>query len=261
MRVRIRYCFCAFILLAVLGKAQQTQLGADFEGESTRLKTSCGAFTINSAGSCAETLFTDHPLHIAVGSLPPGNGFGAGLAFVSHWTPNERWRLNFDADAIASSNLSWRAGGYLTAVYVPMRKIVVNTTAAGVGKKSNLKVEEYPVFHAYAQSISLEKLAYFGEGPNSQGTSRSYFGMQETIAGGNVVWPISWSRVSGLNASVLAEANSRTNNIRPSTGQASPSIEQLYTPATAPGLTNQPSYAQFGQGIRRGPVSPQAMCG
>ena len=64
------------------------------------------------------------------------------------------------------------------------------------------------------------------------------------------MWPIAWQAISGLNASLLAEANSRTTDIRPSLGQTSPSIEQLYTPITAPGLANQPAYAQFGQGIR-----------
>ncbi len=234
MRVQIGRSFFVCLLLAGLGRAQQTQLGADFAGEASRLGASCGAFSFKSLGGCAETLFTDHPLHIAVGSLPPGNGFGAGMALVTHWTPNETWRLSWDADAVASSNLSWRAGGYMTAVYIPKRKIVVSSggTASGA-KKSNLKVEEYPIFHAYAQSISLNKLAYFGEGPDTRDTARSYFGMQETISGGNVVWPIAWHVVSGLNASLLGEADSRVVSIGPSPGQTSPSIEQLYTPATA----------------------------
>ena len=241
----------ACLMLVSLARAQQTQLGADFAGEGTRLAASCGTFSFKSLGGCAETLFTDHPLHIAVGSLSPGNGFAAGPAFVAHWTPNERWRLSWDIDAVASSNLSWRAGGYMTAVYIPKRNIIVSSGGAGSGsKKSNLKVEEYPVFHAYAQSISLNKLAYFGEGPDTRDTARSYFGMQQTIAGANVVWPVAWHVLSGLNASLVGEANSREVSIRPSTGQASPSIEQLYTPVTAPGLIRQPAYAQFGQGIR-----------
>jgi hypothetical protein len=174
MRVHLRRVAFVCLLLARLSKAQQTELGADFQGEFSRLGSSCGAFSLKSLGGCAETLFTDHPLHIAVGSLPPGNGFGAGLAFVAHWTPNERWRLSWDADAVASSNLSWRAGGYMTAVYVPKRRIIVSFGGTGNGaKKSNLRVEEYSVFHAYAQSISLNKLSYFGEGPDTSETARS----------------------------------------------------------------------------------------
>jgi hypothetical protein len=78
--------------------------------------------------------------------------------------------------------------------------------------------------------------------------------MQETIAGGNVVWPVVWRLMSGLNASLLGEADSRIVSIRPSTDQSSPSIEQLHTAATAPGLLSQPAYAQFGQGIRMRPT-------
>jgi hypothetical protein len=249
MRRQIGGRIFACLLLAGLGRAQQSQLGADFSHEATDFSQSCGAFSLKTLAGCGETLFTDHPLHIAVGSLPPGNGFGVGPAFVAHLTPNERWRLSWDLDAVASSNLSWRAGGYMTAVYIPKRKIVVTTGGTG-SKPSNLKVTEYPIFHAYAQSISLNTLAFFGEGPDTRDTARSYYGMQQTIAGANVVWPVTWGVLSALKPSLLGEANSRSVDIRASTGQGSPSIEQLYTPVTAPGLVNQPGYAQFGEGIR-----------
>lgn len=39
-------------------------------------------------------------------------------------------------------------------------------------------------------------------------------------------------------------------DIRPSTGQSSPSIEHLYTAATAPGITSQLAFVQFGEGVR-----------
>src|SRR5580700_3326983 len=76
--------------------AQETRLGADFRGEGTRFESSCfGGFSFAEIGSCAELLFTDHPLHIAVGSLAPQNGFGAGLAMVGRWTPLN-WRNSWD---------------------------------------------------------------------------------------------------------------------------------------------------------------------
>ena len=43
-------------------------------------------------------------------------------------------------------------------------------------------------------------------------------------------------------------------SIRPSPGQASPSIEQLYTDVTSPGLSEQPGTVQLGEGIRIRPV-------
>ena len=54
--------------------------------------------------SHAYTLFTDHPLHIAAGSMPPQNGFGLGGAFV--WSKNTRnWRMSWDFDAVGAMEL------------------------------------------------------------------------------------------------------------------------------------------------------------
>src|SRR5216684_8284413 len=183
----IRLIAC-FVFSAAL-YAQESQLGADFRGEGDRLKESCSGFSFGKVASCAQVLFTDHPMHIAVGSLAPQNGFAFGPAFTGHWTPNETWRLNFDMDAVAATSGSWRAGAYMTAVLVRRPKLGV-TMGTGSGKKSNLHELEYPVFHVYAQSISLTKLAYFGLGPATRDTARSYFGMRETIVGANVVWPL-----------------------------------------------------------------------
>lgn len=240
----------AFLTLGLRVQAQESQLHADFRGEGERFKSSCGQFDFKSIGSCAELLFTDHPLHIAVGSIAPQNGFGFGGAFVTHWTPNERWRLNWDADAVVSNNASWRAGVYMKAIYIPEEKIVVKTGTGPSTKKPKLAVHEYPVFNLYAQAISLNKLTYFGLGPASMLDGRSFFGMLETILGTNVIWPV-WKR---FNVSIYGEANGRFVDIRGSHGQSSPSIEQLYTETTAPGLTSQPAFAQFGEGIRMRPT-------
>jgi len=246
----IRVIACLAFSAALFG--QESQLGADFRGEGERFKESCSGFSFGKIASCAQVLFTDHPMHIAVGSLAPQNGFAFGPAFTGHWTPNETWRLNFDMDAVAAPSGSWRAGAYMTAILVRRPKIGVSMGTSGSGTVSNLAEREYPVFHVYAQSISLTKLAYFGLGPNTKDTSRSYFGMRETIVGTNVVWPIAAFRK--LNASVFGEMNGRFVDLRASTGHTSPSIEQLYSEATAPGLTRQPGTAQFGEGIRIRPV-------
>jgi hypothetical protein len=86
-----------------------------------------------------QLLFTDHPLHIAVGSIAPQNGFGAGGAYVGHYTPNELWRTSWDADAIATDNGSWRAGFYYKAIHTPIEKIKVITTTSGPAPKTNLR--------------------------------------------------------------------------------------------------------------------------
>ena len=68
---------------------QENQLQADFRSEGDRFQKGCLSFDLKALGSCAQVLFTDHPLHIAVGSIAPQNGFAAGAAFVAHWTPDE----------------------------------------------------------------------------------------------------------------------------------------------------------------------------
>ena len=66
---------------AGIASAQESLLGSDFRREKERLTENCSSF--KKFPGCAQVLFTDHPLHIAVGSIAPQNGFAAGLAFVA----------------------------------------------------------------------------------------------------------------------------------------------------------------------------------
>ena len=221
----------------------------DNPSEWAKFKESCGSFDLKQAGGCGELLFTGQPLHIAVGSLSPQNGFGAGLAYVGFIQPTETWRPSWNADAVATENGSWRAGVYFKFVHTPQFKTTVHYGKPKI--KSNLtELPEHTVVNVYAQAITLNKLAFFGLGPFSTEAGRSYFGMQEVIAGTNVVKPV----FARWNVSLLGEMNGRFVDIRPSNGNSSPSIETLYTEATAPGLSTQPSYLQLGEGIRMRPI-------
>lgn len=224
----------------------ESKLGADFRGEGERFQKSCEDFSSSSILGCGELLLTDHPLHIAVGSIAPENGFGAGAAFVAHYTPNDSWRLNWDTDAIGAPNGSWRAGVYMKAIYTGTEK-----ESTGRGRPVSISGPasmKRPFFNVYAQAISLEKIDYFGLGPTSTRAGRSFFGMREIIPGFNGTIPVPASK--WLNLSLYGEANGRFVDIRSSPGQSSPSIEQLYTEASAPGLTDQPGFAQMGEGLR-----------
>jgi hypothetical protein len=198
---------------------------------------------------CAEELFTGKPVHIAIGSIAPQNGFGAGLAYVGHKT-SDNWRNSWNADAIASINGSWRAGFYIKFVHTPESSIGVAFGTPPPVKANLSELPEHTVFGLYAQAISLNKLLFFGLGPTTTLAGRSFFGMTETIVGGNVVKPF----YERLHASLYGEINGRFVNIRGSHGQASPSIEQLYTEASAPGLSTQPGTVQLGEGIRIRPI-------
>lgn len=230
--------------------AQESEIHADFRGEATRFKQSCEDFSLKAISGCAELLFTDHPLHIAVGSLAPQNGFGAGGAYVGHYTPNELWRASWDADAIATENGSWRAGFYYKAIHTPIEKITVITTSTGSAPKAKLAVHPYALFNLYAQSISLDQSFYYGLGPDSLQANASVFGMTQTIAGASAIVPV----FHALNVSLLGEINGRFVSVQENHHESSPSIEQVFTEVTAPGLATQPAFAQLGEGARIEPT-------
>ena len=220
----------------------------DNPSELYKLKTSC--FDLAKIADCGEELFTGQPVHIAVGSIAPQNGFGAGLAYVGHKT-TENWRVTWNSDAVGSNNASWRAGVYLKFVYTHEDAPVVEFGTKGRKMKQNLtSMPERPVINLYAQTISLNKLTYFGLGPDTTEAGRSFYGMRETVVGSSIVKPF----YARLNAAILGEINGRFVDIRPSSDQPSPSIATLYSEATAPGLTHQPGTVQFGEGIRMRPV-------
>ncbi|HSB10051.1 MAG TPA: hypothetical protein VLM38_11250 [Blastocatellia bacterium] len=145
--------------------------------------------------------------------------------------------MNFNADAIVSANGSWRAGVYGKAVYT---KISPGTTT----------VRSYPVINVYAEGISLNKLAFYGLGPDTRRDDQTFFGMRETIVGASINYPL----FKPLNLSLHGEVNGRFVDIRGNHEQSSPSIEQVHTEVTAPGLSTQPAFAQFGEGVRVRPV-------
>jgi len=241
---------CASAVVAPALHGQESQAHADFRGEGERFKASCEDIAFKKLPGCAELLFTDHPLHIAFGSIAPQNGFGAGGAYVGHYTPNELWRTSWDADAIASENASWRAGFYYKAIHTPIEKIAVITTTAGKAPKSNLSVHPYTVFNLYAQTITLDQLFFYGLGPNSLQANSSVFTMRQTITGASAIVPVRHL----FNASLLGEVNGRFVDVEGNNHESSPSIQQVFTEATASGLTTQPPVAQLGEGIRLEPA-------
>ena len=246
--------------------AQENWLQADFRRESERAADACkGGF--KAAAGCGIELFTDHPLHIAAGSMPPQNGFGLGMAF-SESRNTKNWRLSWDVDAVGATSGAWRAGGYMKLVHTPSEPVHVITPVipqpgespaakpTEKEKKSAINlVHPYTVFNLYAQSISLNKLNYFGLGNDSALAGASVFGMTQTIVGASAIKPVyEWAAIRKLNLALLGEVNGRFVNVRGENGQSVPSIETLYTNATAPGLSSQPGFVQLGEGIRIKPV-------
>jgi hypothetical protein len=245
---------CMSVLLCVTHAPAQdnppsTTHEVDNPAESSKFKETCLSFQLSQAGGCAELLFTGKPLHIAVGNLAPQNGFGAGLAFVGLIQPTETWRPSWNVDAVATPNGSWRAGVYFKFVHTPQFKTTVHYGKPRI--KSNLsELPEHTVVNLYAQGISLNQIAFFGLGPLSTRTGRTYFGERETIVGGNAVKPV----VGKWNISLIGEVNGRFVDIRPASANGGGPIESLYTEASTPGVSTQPGFLQVGESVRMRPV-------
>ena len=210
-------------------RAQESQFALDLHREAQELRTDCSEGWQKLLFVCAEDVFTEQPLHLAVGSLAPQDGFGVGPALVvAHDTAN--WRLSLDSDAVVSTNASWRAGVYLQALFTKEKGITVVTDPKKVSARRSL-VHEYPVVNAYAQAISLNAIDFYGIGPTTQRSQEAIFGMRETIAGLNVLYPL----IPRLHVSLFGELNGRFVDIR--AGGVS-------------GVASQPGFLQAGEGIR-----------
>ena len=74
--------------------------------------------------------------------------------------------------------------------------------------------------------------------------------MTQTIAGASAIVPV----FHALNVSLLGEINGRFVSVQENHHESSPSIEQVFTEVTAPGLATQPAFAQLGEGARIEPT-------
>lgn len=223
-------CF-ALLFVAALSSAQnESRLHADLRREGNALK-SCSQ--ISKFADCGQTLVLGQPFHLAFGSLAPDNGMGFGLAFVEHKNFASEWRTNLSLDAVATMNGSWRTGGYLKAYKLP------------AGNSYHVA----PLFHLYSQSISLNRVDYFGLGPQTTPLTHTTFGFSENVTGADMAFPISISGKSPVLA-ILAELNGRFPSVRAGREHDIPSIDAVFDEATAPGLTHQPAYFQPSEAVR-----------
>src|SRR6185436_12231102 len=140
------------------------------------------------------------------------------------YTPNERWRLSWNADGVVAPSGSWRTGAYMKFIYRPASPIIV-VRPAGSGTASSaprVTITDYPLLNVYAQAISLNTLTV--EAGNTP------FSEKQTIVEANVIFPIAPLRP--LRAALVGTVNGRWLTVRDTTN----------------GTSQQPSFAQFGEG-------------
>src|SRR4029453_18413684 len=75
------------------GDQRESTLGAEFRLEGEAIKEDCKSF--KTFVSCAATLATSHPVHVAIGSIAPQNGFAFGPAIVAERPIGEKWRFSW----------------------------------------------------------------------------------------------------------------------------------------------------------------------
>lgn len=220
----------------------QGLLSSEFSQERTQFSQDCTSFT--SILKCGELLVTGTPLRITAGSIAPDNGVAFGPAFVFD-KDFTAWRMNVNADAVVSTNESWRAGVYLKFAKTPTTPVnVVILKRRPTSPLKGSPPQPAPEFNLYAQGISLNTVDFYGIGNGTSRNSLAVFGMREVIAGGNVVYPFG---IPGLAA--YGEVNGRFVDIFAGSGSASvPTIQK--SSLSAPGLASQPGFFQAGEGLR-----------
>src|ERR1700690_359951 len=251
--IPIAACLCSVEIVRAEDQLQTPPPTVDSPNEWIQIKNSCFAFKIKDVPDCFENLFLGNPYHIPVGSIAPQDGFAAGAAYSDFKNTND-WRIKWNADAVASINASWRAGLYFNFVHSGQSLIGFHKGTTDADRNVR-RPPEHLVLSIYGQPISLNNLTYFGLGPTSTESGRSFYGMREINFGGTVVKPI----YDPLKISLFGEVNGRFVSLRPSTGQPCPSIGQLYDESTAPGLTTQPGFIQLGEGLRMTSVSSNSI--
>ena len=239
---------CLSTMIASSGKAQtapnpsgmnESRIHRDFRVEKESL-AACAKLSFGSLIDCGQTLVMGQPIHIAVGSLAPQNGFGAGLAFVEHKNFANEVRMSFNIDAIATPNGSWRAGGYVKAYRQP----------------GGFTYRAAPLFNFYSQSISIQRVDFYGLGPNTSPLAHTTYGFNENITGVNVILP-GPAAIEKAGLSFVGELNGRFPSVRPGIESSIPSIGVFFSDTTAPGLARQTSYLQTSEGIRFLPQIPK----
>ncbi|MFO7301785.1 MAG: hypothetical protein DIU54_005125 [Acidobacteriota bacterium] len=241
----------AMVLVAPASAAAQAgRISEEFRREGEQFRESCGS--LDGAMGCAVLLATGKPLHLAFGSIAPGNGLALGAAFGTRHNPNETWRLAWSADAVRTFGGSYRAGAYMRLVRTAVPQITVVTDPAEATSASELAPRPYPVVHLFAQMASLQNVSLFE--PDNP-TSRAVFGLAHRTVGVSTIVPISstgWART--LNLSVTGQLAGRFVSLRDGTDTDAPGIFTAYPDATAPGLDQAPDHLELAGGLRVAPA-------
>jgi hypothetical protein len=242
----------------------------------------CHSFAENphDALDCLEALFSEDPAHLTFSGMSPGNGFALGgvLEQNTHYVspfaapittrltpgnaapqqPNTStsnlpalgslWSADGRLSAIVSLNGSWATTGMLTLMprgYKPSHRLDHNGVQVQCNQLGFLCTNQIFGLHFAATHRSLQTIAFYGIGPKSPSVKYT-FHQDDTYGSLSASLPVAdWLAVeSGLEL--------RQTNLHPTTNPNS--VSANFNPATAPGLTGQPTFTHTYLAFRAAPV-------
>ncbi len=202
---------------------------SDIAGRWCRIWEARGADRIPKVEDFGRTVFTGDGVHPVIGSIVPGSGLAAGLAFnLQRAAADHPIRYSTNIEARGSLNAFWTAGAKLDLV--------------GSGNRSNGPRHNHLVFSV--QHSDLPQLAYFGLGNSSSTANQSVYGLTETTPQLSFEVPVPRGfKFSALAAGLWAGPRGFHDS-------TTPSIEQRFNVVDTPALNTATAYAILGGGIQ-----------
>lgn len=149
------------------------------------------------------------PIHPVIGGVGPGGGWGAGIGYD------------------APGRGPWHTGA--KALYTWKNYWVAEAIAGYKARRGE--------FEAFARAREMNRLDYFGSGPNSRLFNRTSFAYRDPVIGAHGKFRFApWLTFGGRVEEIWPYARS---------GKRLPSIESRFFPADAPGLFVQPLYGRY----------------
>jgi hypothetical protein len=153
------------------------------------------------------------PVHPVIGSVASGGWLGVGVGYNS--PEQERWYR--EAEAMVTVRRYWSLEGE-------------------IGRRSLSKQSQVAVFGGVRH---MNRLDYFGIGPDTVFENRSVFRLRETTFGSRGWFrPAPAIRIGGSAAIYIPDVGAGAN-------ASVPSIETVFAPATVPGFSAEPTFGRY----------------
>src|SRR3989442_3611827 len=164
-------------------------------------------------------------LHLVTGSVVPQSGFAAGPGYTGTIV-SEKWRIKFEASARISNRKDWEVD---TNLRLTKSSNTFSSNNAN-GPSGDLKID------IYALVKDMQRLDFFGIGPESREQDRAVYHYHEGVLGADLSKPVHPSvdlggAIEGILPNIVRISNPTVR-----------SVERIYSEATAPGINREPDF-------------------